>query len=83
MSDPKIVSLHIGDRISGVAGQYGYRATVTYSDGEKYPSLFTSSAYGGSVFIGLTRIDSAVTLRCGRVLSPTFIRRFYGLTEEN
>lgn len=83
MYDTKIVSVRVGDRINGVAGQYGYRATVTYSDGEKYPILFTSSAYGGSVFIGLTRIDSAVTLRCGQVLSPTFIRRFYGLAEEN
>ena len=76
-------TLKIGRRINGVAGQYAYDVTVTYSGEPSQETTFVSSVYGGGVYLilpnsfGQVRIDRAVVERCGGKLSPQFIRNFY------
>ena len=76
-----IPTVAIGRKRYGAGGQYGYRVTLSYSDPDKgtYTLRFTTSKFGGSVFAGPYRIDSDATERCGGVLNPAFIRRFYGV----
>lgn len=76
---PTIKRLKIGCRQHGVAGQYGYMVTVLYSTGELCQTLFSAwDAECSQVFIGInTRIDDAVRERCGGILTPAFIRKFY------
>ena len=73
---PKPRIARIGRKQHGVAGQYGYLATVIYGD-DVHEILFSTNGYGGPFFAGQVRIDAAVVERCGGVLNPSFIRKFY------
>lgn len=76
----------VGDRINGIAGQYGYRAEVVWEHQggvvEESSALFLHNTYGGPVVViaggAQVFIDREVVERCGGRLDPSFIYRFYG-----
>lgn len=80
-------AVRVGRRINGVAGQYAYRATVTYvlEDGtgqteSTFTGTFWSNVYGGPIYApGGHRVDTVVLDHIGRTLDLGWIARFYGL----
>jgi hypothetical protein len=80
-TSPVPIRVSVGSKQTGVAGQYGYLAMVTYSDQSYHEVLFSANdeTLPAPVFAGQVRIDKAVADRCGLRLTPAFIRKFYGL----
>lgn len=73
-------------RINGVAGQYALDVTVTYPGEAPYLASFVGSAYGGRVIAmgpsGLQTVVSAEVMeRCGDMLTPEWVRRFFRVDE--
>ena len=70
-------------REEGVAGQYAYHCRIKYFPDEPASRVtFVGSAYGGSVVMisevwGQMIVAEEVAYRCGALLSPEWIRRFY------
>jgi hypothetical protein len=71
-------------RHSGIAGQYALSVLVTYPGELGTVVTFTGSTYGGPIVMqwpGFPRgifVADEVMDRCGRKLSPEWVRRFYG-----
>jgi len=74
----EITKVTIGKKLTGVAGQIGYHATVEYTDADPVTCLFTQVGDTGPVTIDQWFIDRSVTERCGSKLSPNFILIFFG-----
>jgi hypothetical protein len=71
-------------RHAGIAGQYALSVLVTYPGELGSVVTFTGSTYGGPIvmaFPGFARglfVADDVIDRCGRELTPEWVRRFYG-----
>ena len=69
-------------RQSGIAGEFGYAVTIQYEGEPAETVQFVGSVYGPPIVMvtpsGIqTFVSERVLDRCGRKLSPEWVRRFF------
>lgn len=85
MSAPTVTSVK---RYLGVAGEYGYRATVQYPDEPGSVVAFQSSVYGPPIVMltngmpGGVFVSERVLDRIGRKLDESWVRAFFAPRED-
>lgn len=87
MMDDVKITLGPIRRTNGIAGQYELAVDVTYTGDdwtETGRNAFVGSVYGGAIIaVSATGVQTFVVRdvmdRCGSLLTPEWVRRFYGI----